>query len=530
MTEFSYAQPYPSHRVPVLARNIVATSQPLAAQAGLTMLLRGGNAIDAAIAAAMTLTVVEPTANGLGSDAFAIIWDGTALHGLNGSGRSPAGWTRARFDGLAEMPATGWESVTVPGAVSGWAALSARFGRLPFAELAGPAIGYAQEGFLVSPTVAKAWAAGAAQLADQPGFRDIFMPGGRAPKTGDLFRNPAQARSLEVIARTKGEAFYRGELASRIAAAAAAHGAVLTEDDLAAHSADWCGTLSTEVHGAELHELPPNGQGIAALIALGLLQHTEIADLDPDGAPAIHLQIEAMKLAFADVYRFVADREAMRLSPEAMLDPRYLAQRAQLIDRARAHIPQAGLPKPGGTIYVTAADRFGMMVSLIQSNYGGFGSGVVVPGTGIHLQNRGSGFSLDPDHPNCVGPRKRPFHTIIPGFLMRGGAPLMSFGVVGGPVQPQAHVQLVQRMLLHGQNPQAAIDAPRWRILDGRAIAVEWGMPAEIVAQLAGLGHAVRRESPGDTFAFGCAQAVHCLPDGYVAGSDNRRDGLALGL
>jgi gamma-glutamyltranspeptidase/glutathione hydrolase len=530
MTEFSYAQPYPVHRVPVLARNIVATSQPLAAQAGMSMLLKGGNAVDAALAAATTLTVVEPTANGLGSDAFAIVWDGKALHGLNGSGRSPAGWTPARFAGLAEMPATGWESVTVPGAVSTWAALSERFGRLAFEDLAGPAIGYARDGFPVSPTIARAWAAGAAQLAEQPGFRETFMPGGRAPKAGEIFRNPAQARSLEAIARTKGEAFYHGELAERIAAAAAAHGAVLSRDDLAAHEADWCGTLSTEVHGTDLHELPPNGQGIAALIALGILEHTEIAELDPDGAQAKHLQIEAMKLSFADVYRFVADREAMRMPPEAMLDRAYLARRAALIDRNRTNVPQAGLPKPGGTIYVTAADASGMMVSLIQSNYGGFGSGVVVPGTGIHLQNRGSGFSIDPGHPNRVGPRKRPFHTIIPGFLMRGGAPAMSFGVVGGPMQPQAHVQLVQRMLLHGQNPQAAIDAPRWRILAGRHIAVEWAVPDTVVERLRGLGHEVQRESPGDSFAFGCAQAIHRLADGYVAGSDNRRDGLAIGL
>ncbi len=530
LNEFSYAQPYPSRRVPVMARNIVATSQPLAAQAGMTMLIKGGNAVDAAIAAAMTLTVVEPTANGLGGDAFAMVWDGATLHGLNGSGRSPAGWTPERFAGRAAMPETGWDSITIPGAVSAWAALSQRFGRLPFEALCQPAISYARDGFPVSPTIARAWGAGAAQLCGQPGFRATFMPGDQPPKPGEIFKNAPQARSLEAIAATKGEAFYRGEIARAIAEDAARHGAALSLEDMEAHAVEWCDPLSMSLHGADLVELPPNGQGIAALIALGILKHTEILTLDPDSAESIHLQIEAMKLSFADVYRFIADREAMMMTPAAMLDPAYLSSRAALIDRAQARVPVAGAPKLGGTVYVAAADAAGMMVSLIQSNYGGFGSGVVASGVGVHFQNRGSGFSLDASHPNCVGPRKRPFHTIIPGFLMKDGAPLMSFGVVGGPMQPQAHIQIVLRILAARQNPQSAIDAPRWRIIEGRKVVVEWATPDAVVEQLSRLGHDVRREAPADSFAYGCAQAIHRLPDGYVAGSDSRRDGVAIGF
>ena len=525
-----FETPYPARRVPLLARNIVSTSQPLAAQAGLRMLLAGGNAVDAALAAAMTLTVVEPTGNGLGSDAFAIVWDGKALHGLNASGRSPAGWTPERFAGMDRMPQRGWESVTVPGAVSAWVALSERFGRLPFADLLAPAIGYARDGFAVSPTIARLWEIGAATLHDQPGFADNFMPGGRAPRAGEVYRNEALAQSLEAIAASRGADFYTGDLARRIVAAAAENGAAMTLDDLAEHRADWCGTISARHGDVALHEIPPNGQGIAAAMALGMLAHTDIASHAPDSPEAMHLQIEAIKLALADADAHVADPAAMRFGADALVDPAYLKRRAALIRADAAGDPGAGAPTAGGTVYMTAADASGMMVSFIQSNYAGFGSGVVVPGTGIHMQNRGFGFTTQAGHPNQVGPRKRPFHTIIPGFLMRGDQPQMSFGVMGGPMQAQGHLQMVIRTVLHAQNPQAASDAPRWRVVRGRRVAVEWEMPEQTVAALSALGHEVVRETPDSAFGFGGAQLIWRAADCYVAGSDHRKDGCAVGF
>lgn len=525
-----FEMPYPAGRSPVIARNIVATSQPLAAQAGLRMLLEGGNAVDAALAAAITLTVVEPTGNGLGSDAFAIVWDGTSLHGLNASGRSPAGWTPDRFRGLTAMPQRGWDSVTVPGAVSAWVELSSRFGRLPFERLFGPALSYARDGFHVSPIIATLWQKGAATLKDQPGFADCFMPGGRAPAAGEVFRNPAVADSLQHIAETRGETFYRGALAARIAAAARAHGAALDQDDLAAHRAEWSGTLSSGFRDLRLHEIPPNTQGIAALIALGILDHTDIAGHAADSPAAMHLQIEAIKLAYADAGRYVAEPDAMRISPRSLLDGDYLKERASLIRRDRASLAEAGAPRQSGTVYLTAADASGMMVSFIQSNYAGFGSGVVVPGTGIHMQNRGYGFTLEPGHANEVGPSKRPFHTIIPGFLMKGNQPEMSFGVMGGPMQAQGHVQMVLRTQVFGQNPQAASDAPRWRFTQGRGVAVEATMNPALVAALSDMGHEISVEAPDNAFGFGGAQIIRRIDGGYIAGSDHRKDGMAVGF
>ncbi|HEY4200809.1 MAG TPA: gamma-glutamyltransferase family protein [Devosiaceae bacterium] len=527
---FSYSPRYAVERVPVFARNVVAASQPLAAQAGLRMLLKGGNAVDAAIATAMTLTVVEPTGNGVGSDAFAIVWDGKQLHGLNASGRSPSGWTPERFAGLKKMPQRGWDSVTVPGAVSAWANLSQKFGKLPFETLAEPAIEYARNGFAVTPYIGTLWKNGGPALKDQPGFAEHFLRDDRAPEIGELFKNPNLAATLEEIAATKGESLYRGRLAEKIAAFAAQHKAALNGDDLAAHQPDWSGTISTSFRGRELHEIPPNGQGIAALMALGMLEHTDIDALPVDSVASLHLQIEAMKLAFADVERFVSDLDTMTVSTDALLNPDYLAGRARLIDRNVAGDPGAGAPTHGGTVYLTTADASGMMVSYIQSNYAGFGSGVVIPGTGIHLQNRGYGFTLEAGHPNQVAPRKRPFHTIIPGFLMRDGAPLMSFGVMGGPMQAQGHVQMVLRTQVYGQDPQTASDAPRWRFNSGRSVAVEWSMPDAIVAGLTALGHQVTRETQDGVFGFGGAQLIHRLGDGYVAGSDHRKDGLAVGF
>jgi gamma-glutamyltranspeptidase / glutathione hydrolase len=528
-TALDFTNPYPSARAPVMGRNVVATSQPLAAQAGLRMLLKGGNAVDAAVAAAMTLVVVEPSGNGLGSDAFAILWDGKELHGLNASGRSPAAWTPDRFAGRSAMPERGWDSVTVPGAVSAWIALWKRFGTLPLATLAGPAIGYARGGYPVTPMIATLWGRAATLLGGQPGFAECFMPEGRAPKAGEIFRCEAMARSLELIVETEGEAFYHGALAQKMAAHAKAHGGGLSVDDLAAHRVDWCGTISQRFGGSVVHEIPPNGQGIATLIGLGILDAFGVGERPLDDVATLHAAIEATKLAYADLGRFISDPATMDVSVEALLDPAYLAARAKLIDPARAGDPGHGTPRPGGTVYLTAADASGMMVSYIQSNYMGFGSGVVVPGTGISLQNRGAGFTLQPGHPNEVAPRKRPFHTIIPGFATdTAGAPLMSFGVMGGPMQAQGHLQMALRVLRYGQNPQAAADAPRWRLISGRGIAVEETMPKTIRAGLAEFGHELTVEPLDSVFAFGGAQLILKGADGsYVAGSDPRKDGQA---
>jgi gamma-glutamyltranspeptidase/glutathione hydrolase len=522
---------YPSRRSPVFGRNVVATSQPLATQAGLAMLAQGGNALDAALAAAITLTVVEPTGNGLGSDAFCILWDGRELHGLNASGRSPATWAPKRFAKLDRMPERGWESVTVPGAVSAWVDLSSRFGRLPFATLFEPAIRHAEQGFLVSPIIGDLWQRGAAQLQQQPGFAEMFMPGGRPPAPGELFRSTALARSLQQIAESKGEAFYRGALAEKVAAFARQHEAALTVEDLAAHRNDWCGTIHQGFDTVTLHEIPPNGQGIAALMALGILRETAFASMAPDSVEALHLQIEAIKLAFADIEAYCADPSHMTaVRPDHLLDRAYLRRRAALIDPARAQDFGAGAPTEGGTVCLAAADADGMMVSYIQSNYAGFGSGVVVPGTGISLQNRGLGFTLAAGHPNQVGPGKRPFHTIIPGFVMRGAEPLMAFGLMGGSMQAQGHVQMVVRTCLWGQDPQTAADAPRWRFVAGREVALEPAIGREAIAALAARGHLVSVEASEAGYAFGGAQLVQKIPGGYVAGSDPRKDGQAAGI
>lgn len=525
---YAAAPLYASRRSPVMARNVVATSQPLAAQAGLSMLAKGGNAIDAALATAIALTVLEPTGNGLGSDAFAIVWDGRALHGLNASGRSPAGWTPERFP--SGMPERGWESVTVPGAVSAWVDLSDRFGALPFEALFEPALRHARDGFLLTPVIGELWARGARVLKDQPGFADHFMPGGRTPAAGELVRRPDLARSLALVAETRGEAFYRGVLAGEIAAFARSHGAALTQDDLAEHRNDWCGTVSSTYGDVALHEIPPNGQGIAACMALGIVRHLGLERFEADSVGALHLQIEAMKLALADAEAYVADPDAMTdVAASHLLADAYLESRARRVDEARAQDVGAGAPRAGGTVYLTAADEGGMMVSFIQSNYAGFGSGVVVPDTGIALQNRGFGFVTTPGHPNRVGPRKRPFHTIIPGFLMKAGAPLMSFGVMGGPMQAQGHLQMTLRTQVWGQDPQTAADAPRWRITEGLGVAVEQAAGADVIDGLRALGYAVTVEAPDASFGFGGAQLIARVEGGYVAGSDPRKDGAAVG-
>jgi gamma-glutamyltranspeptidase / glutathione hydrolase len=506
--QFNFNNPYPSVRVPVFARNVVSTSHPLAAQAGLRMMWKGGNAVDAAVAAAAVMTLCEPCSNGLGSDAFAILWDGKKLHGLNASGPAPAAWTpeyfSKKYGDAATPPKRGFDSVTVPGAVASWVALSQRFGKLPFADLLEPAIEIAERGYLMPVVVQQKWAAATPELKSQPGWAQAFLPKGRAPEVGELFQFKAAARALRLVAETKGQAFYGGEIAEAITKFSKDNGGAHTTADFASFKPEWVEPIGKNYRGYTMHEIPPNGQGIAALIALGILSNFDLAGMKVDSADSQHLQIEAIKLAFADVYRFVAERKAMEVTTEQMLDDAYLAGRARLID---------------------------MKVSFIQSNYMGFGSGCVEPTFGISLQNRGHGFSLRPGA-NQVAPGKRPFHTIIPAFLTKDGQPVMSFGVMGGNMQPQAHMQTLVRMLDYGQGPQAACDAPRWRFNAGVEINVEHQMNADTVTELRSRGHHV--DVINDNYQdFGAGQFIWRAGDpgieGYVAASDPRRDGLAAG-
>lgn len=534
---FDWTAGYPSRRLPMFGRNVVSTSHPLAASVGLQIIGRGGNAVDAAIAAAAAMALVEPCSNGLGSDAYAILWDGKQLHGINGSGGAPAAWTPAYFakkhgEGQARPPARGWDSVTIPGAVGTWVALHERFGKLPFGDLLQPAIEIAERGYLCPTVVQGKWAAAAEvpDLVAAPGFGDMFLPRGRAPEVGELVTLKGAARMLRAIAETKGAALYGGEIAEAMEAHARANGGSMTAKDMAGFKAEWVEPISKTYRGYTVHEIPPNGQGIAALIALGILGNFDLAGMAADGVDVTHLQIEAMKLAFADTYAHVADLPHMRVTPAQLLDDAYLAEAAKLIDPKRAQTFAARNPVKGGTIYLTAADESGMMVSFIQSNFMGFGSGVCLPEWGLSLQNRGHGFVLDPAHPNVVAPGKRPFQTIIPGFLTKDGEPVMSFGVMGGNMQPQGHMQTLVRMIDFGQNPQAACDAPRWRFNAGLDINVEAQMAKPTVEGLKVLGHemSVIEDSYQD---FGAGQFIWRMGDpgvaGYVAASDPRRDGYA---
>lgn len=527
-------------RKPLYApRGAVATSQPLAAAAGLAALRRGGNAVDAAVATAITLTVVQPGSNDIGGDLFALVWDGSTLHGLNASGRSPAALTLeiarrqatspsaalggTQADAQIAMPTRGWLPVTVPGAPAGWRDLHARFGVLPFEALFEDAITYAERGFPVSPTTAYHWAraANAMKGQDFPEWARVFTPNGRAPRAGERFTNPDVAKTLRLIAESGADSFYRGETAAVVADFAERTGGLLTRGDFATHASTWVDPISVSYRGHEVWELPPNGQGVAALQALGIL----------DGLPAgvgvlaLHRQIEAMKLGFADAHAYVAD-PAAGAAADNLLNPAYLARRRALIGD-RATEPPPGDPAKGGTVYMCTADSAGMMVSLIQSNYMGFGSYVVVPGTGFSLQNRGAGFALDPAHPNVVAPRKRPYHTIIPGFLTKGGAPVGPFGVMGGHMQPQGHVQLVLATVDSSLDPQAALDRPRWYWHTARTVHLEPGL-SHHAANLRGLGHDV--SVGGDPTGYGFGQAIwRSAEGGYVAGTEPRADGIAVG-
>ena len=516
-------QRYTSARSPVAADNLVATSQPLATEAGLHALRSGGNALDAALAAAITLTVVEPNNNGLGSDAFALLWDGQQVVGLNASGRAPAAWSLDRFAGRKRMPELGWDSVTVPGAVSSWVALSHRYGKLPFEALFESAIHYAKNGFLVGPKSAFYWQLLEGHYSDYPDWIAHFGP---VPKAGERFMRPDMVASLEAIRDSRGEAFYRGELASAMVDASIRAEGGLTLADLANHTCDWVTPIAQSYRGVELLEIPPNGQGLAAQIALGILSYLPLAELD--SAALMHRQIEAMKIAVHAASQHFADERAMFVSPEQLLEPGSLERAAKSIGDRATLLPPVSLPVGEDTVYLTTADTDGMMVSFIQSNFRAFGSGIVVPGTGISMQNRGSGFSLDPAHPNCVGPGKRPFHTIIPGFVTQGGKPALSFGVMGGHMQHQGHVQMVSRIFDFGQNPQEASDAPRWHVYPDLKLGLEQGIPQAVFDDLKARGHNVRYERQESV--FGGAQLIQALPSGYVGGSDHRKEGYVGGF
>lgn len=520
--------PHPSRRTVVYGRRgMVATTQPLAAQAGLSVLQQGGNAIDAAIATAAALTVVEPTSNGIGSDAFAIVWTKGALSGLNSSGCAPAGltadWVKSR--GFETMPHYGWSPVTIPGAPAAWAALSQRFGRVSLETALKPAVDLARNGHPVAASVSYFWQAAAERFQEVlkgPEFEEwfrVFAPGGRAPGAGEMWRFPSHADTLEDIGRTGAESFYRGRLAEAIAQFARETGGALTRDDLANFHPEWVQPLSVNYRGFDVWELPPNGQGLVALMALKML-----SGLTPTSeAERIHYQIEALKLGFADAHAYIADPRFMPWPAEEFLSDAYIDSRRALIG-PQAQLRQAGTPVPGGTVYLAAADGDGNMISYIQSNYAGFGSGVVVPNTGIALQNRGELFSLDADHPNFLQPGKRPFHTIIPGFLTQGGRPVGPFGVMGGFMQPQGHVQVMSNVLEDHMNPQAALDAPRFYWQSDNRVIVEQTMPPEIIKNLRERGHDI--EIAPQSGPFGRGEIIWRTEDGVLmGGTEPRADG-----
>lgn len=539
LESFDWSLPYPSQRQPVFGGAAVATSQPLAAQAGLEMLRRGGSAADAAVATAAAMTVLEPTTNGIGGDAFALVWDGTTVHGLNASGRAPAALSPDRFAGQKVMPRRGWDPVNVPGAVSGWTALWRKFGTLPFAELLQPAIRYAEEGYLVAPQTADLWQRAFPRLSSFAEWKRVFSIDGRAPKAGERIRMPDHAATLREIAKSEGESFYRGPLARTIAAAAASDGGLMTADDLATHTADWVEPLSVAHAGrgaaVRMHQIPPNGQGIVALIALAILRSRDLSQLEVDCPDAQHLAIEAIKLGFRVAHREVADPRFMRMPASELLGDARIAELAAMLDPSKAQDFQHGPPNPGGTILLCAADDSGRMVSLIQSNYEGWGSGIVVPGTGIAMHNRGANFTLEEGHPNRVGGGKRPYHTIIPGMITAdpvGGAPaapLAAFGVMGGFMQPQGQLQTFLRMVNHRQNPQAALDAPRWQVTSGLKVMIEPGFEPSLYDELRRRGHELEIAKTRSV-SFGRGQVIWRLSDGYCAASDLRADGQAVAL
>tara|TARA_R110001606_G_scaffold21511_9_gene75563 strand:+ start:4298 stop:5863 length:1566 start_codon:yes stop_codon:yes gene_type:complete len=513
-------------------RGMVATSQSLAAQVGVEILRKGGNAIDAAIATAAALTVVEPTSNGIGSDAFALVWVRGELHGLNASGPAPKSISCDAVKSLGhnEMPAHGLVPVTVPGAPGAWAALSERFGKLSFKQLLAPAIELAENGFAVSPVASQLWDS-AVERYGQYGTDEFtpwfthFAPNGQAPKAGDVWRSPDMAKTLRDIASSNGDAFYQGNLADAMDAFSRQHGSFLRKEDLKSFKPEWVKPISVRYRGHDIWEIPPNGSGLIVLQALGILE--SMGDDSKDQVESLHRRIEATKLGYVDGLNYITERSSMQPSVEQMLSREYLSQRAALIDQD-AIDPIHGNPLKGGTVYLATADDEGNMVSFIQSNFEGFGSGIVVPGTGISLQNRGWSFSLDPQHPNALAPGKRTYHTIIPGFITKDNQAVGPFGVMGGYMQPQGHVQVVTAMLEDQLNPQAALDMPRWKWTKGKTIEVEADFPNHLALALARRGHDIVKVA--DSISFGRGQIILRDPDTGVlqGGTEPRTDGAVL--
>lgn len=527
-------------------RGMAATSQPLATQAAISLLREGGSAVDAAIGANAVQAVTEPTGAGVGGDLFAQVWcpDDRRLHGLNASGAAPQAAGRSWFESSnhPHVPDTGGLSVTVPGAVDGWFELHQRFGRLPMRRILQHAVDYARDGFPVSEIIAAEWAFEARRLGEQPGFAETFLPAGRAPRKGERFRNPGLARTLESLANDGRQAFYQGPAARAMAEAVQAAGGLLAEQDLAGHHSEWVTPVSAEYKGKRVWQLPPNGQGLAVLQMLQLLEPWDLSRYGFGSPEHLHLLVEAKKLAFADRARYYADPAASDVPVEALLARQYANERRTRIDpeRAAGDAP-AGDPAldRGDTVYLATADADGMMVSLIQSNFVGMGSGVVPRGLGFSLQNRAAGFSLQPGHANVIAPGKRPFHTIIPGFVTRDDEPWLAFGVMGGAMQPQGQVQVLVNLLEFGMNLQAAGDAPRFRheggaAPDGRGddgsggtLHLEPGFAPETVNALGARGHQVREATTG----FGGYQAIAFNPVDHIwrGASESRKDGQAAG-
>ncbi len=530
-----HAYPHPSQRrVTFGAKGMVATSQQLCAQAGLDILKQGGNAIDAAIATAACLTVVEPCSNGIGGDAFAQVWTKDGLFGLNATGACPAMLTAQtiRDAGHKAMPKLGFCPQTVPGLPAAWAALSERFGSLPLTETLAPAIRYAADGFTVGPTVAERWKAAAEETyaphRDRPEFAEwfrVFTNNGKAPQAGECWRLPDHAQTLADIASTAAKSFYQGALADEIDRYMRAAGGYLRKNDLAAFEPEWVTPLTTAYRGYDIWELPPNGQGLIALMALNILNGMALPS--PEDPKSWHLQIEALKLAATDAYHYIADpRIGMAVTPQQLLGAAYAERRRALISD-EALLPTIGNPTDGGTVYLCTADADGNMVSYIQSNYNGFGSGVVIPGTGIALHNRGGGFYLDENSPNCIAPGKRPYHTIIPGFISKNGQPVAPFGVMGAFMQPQGHLQVVLSLLEYHKNPQSALDAPRWHWTGARNVSLEHGVPLHIARALEQMGHQISYSH--DRAPFGRGQIIWRQQNGvYAGGTDPRCDGAVV--
>jgi len=532
MFNFSaYHYPYSSQRQCVFAQNgMLATSQPLAAEAGIRMLHQGGNAIDAAIASAAALTVVEPTGCAIGGDAFALVWTQGRLHGLDASGHAPAALSidKVKAAGYERMPMHGWLPVTVPGCPAAWATLSKRFGKLPFAELLKPAITLAERGFPVSPVIARQWEisrnAYQASLEREPvvsSWFECWTEHGKTPAAGELFKNPALAKTLEELAATGCESFYRGALARRLVDYAAQSGGFLTAEDLANYHPQWVEPIKVNYRGVDVWEIPPSGQGLVVLLTLNILQGFDFTHRDND--LTWHRQLEALKKAYTDGRHYISDPAHMRIHAQHLLRADYAEQRLSEIGDMAA-LPFAGTPESSGTVYLAAADGQGNMVSFIQSPYHGFGSGVVLPDSGISLQNRGYEFSLDAAHVNALKGGKKTFHTIIPGFLSKDGQPLGPFGVMGGYMQPQGHVQMVMNLVDFGLNPQAALDAPRWQWLGGMKVGLEQSTPQSLALALAKRGHQL--EVSCDSLDYGRGQITLRDPQSGVlcGGAEPRAD------